>query len=133
MRPLLLSAAFLAVSASSPAQDTLTLYQPVFGNDAYLVDGNGNVAHTWSGSNSPGMSVYLMPDGDLMRSVGATSGPIGSGGGLERVAYDGTVEWQYALGGNSAVMASALSMACCNDSGVVAKVTGFITVWLPTS
>jgi len=87
--------ALLSLASLSPAQDTLTLYQPTTGTDAYLVDGTGAIVHTWPGTSTPGLSVYLLPDGDLMRTLDVDVGPVGGGGGLERVAYDGTVEWSF--------------------------------------
>lgn len=65
--------------------------------DTLLIDTNNNVVHTWPGVNNPGNGAYLDADGNLIRTeqiVGAP--PIGGrGGGLTKVAYDGTMLWDW--------------------------------------
>lgn len=95
MRAILILVAAILSSASVAAQEGLTLYQPFTGTTTFLVDGAGSVVHTWPGTARPALSVYLLPDGDLMRTRALVSGGAGSGGGLERVSYDGTIEWQF--------------------------------------
>jgi len=79
-----------------------TLYAPnQFGN-TYLIDLNGNVVHTWPSKYRPGESVYLLDDGALLRTCNDRSvisfGSAGTGGRLERIAWDGTVQWSYTPG-----------------------------------
>lgn len=89
----------LAAGLGLPAfgQDGLTLFQPFDSSTTYLVDGAGMVANSWAGPATPALSVYLLPDGDLLRTLRLTTGGGGTGGGIERVGYGGTVEWQLTL------------------------------------
>lgn len=91
-----------AVAASllvqpSVAQDGLTLFQPFGSTTTFLVDDAGAVANSWAGTATPAISVYLLPDGDLLRTRNPLSAGGGAGAGFERVSYDGVVEWQYTL------------------------------------
>ena len=101
MRPLLASFLFLfclslaRANAQGGAYEGLTLYQPNSSSTAYLINMDGSVYHSWAGPTGPGLSVYLMPDGDLMRTLRTGSGPGGTGGAVERVSWDGTVEWHF--------------------------------------
>ncbi len=68
--------------------------------DTFLTDLEGNVVHTWQSSFAPGLMPYLLDDGAIMRPAvdGSIPGPVGAGigGRVERIAWDGTVEWSYA-------------------------------------
>ena len=75
-----------------------TLFHPMPGETTYLIDALGRVVHEWAGTARPGLSVALLPDGRLVRSrnLGRTSIQAGgASGGIEIVAWDGTVEWQW--------------------------------------
>lgn len=96
---LLISLVHIAPSGGggTPA-DGLTLYQPNSSNIAYLINMDGSEAHRWVGTANPGNAVYL--DGtDLIRTVRTAGGgvPGGSGGKVERVAWDGTIEWSFTV------------------------------------
>ncbi|MEM7204635.1 MAG: aryl-sulfate sulfotransferase [Planctomycetota bacterium] len=77
------------------------LYSPFgFGRgDTFLVDNTGTRLHTWPPAPTNRVSgTYLEPDGTLLRSsarVGSPSFGTGRGGVVERVAFDGTVQWQF--------------------------------------
>ena len=90
-------AAALATSVPALAQDGLTLFQPFSGTTTYLVDGAGMVVNSWPGTATPGLSVYMLPDGDMLRTRDLTGGGGGSGGGLQRLSYDGQVEWTFSF------------------------------------
>ncbi|MCH2106021.1 MAG: aryl-sulfate sulfotransferase [Planctomycetes bacterium] len=81
--------------AKSQAYDGLTLFQPNNSSTAYLINMDGSVHHSWVGPASPGLSVYLLPDGDLLRTLRVGTGPGGTGGAVERVSWDGVLEWQF--------------------------------------
>jgi Arylsulfotransferase (ASST) len=73
------------------------LYAPLEETTTYLVDTNGTTVHTWASPFNPGISVYMMDDGTLLRSRKVTGGPAigGVGGGVQRIALDGTVVWDF--------------------------------------
>ena len=101
MRTSLIAAIWIAAlvsaseSAHGQAYDGLTLYQPNSSNTAYLINMDGTIHHTWVGPAGPGLSVYLLPDGDLLRTLRTGNGPGGAGGAVERVSWDGVVEWHF--------------------------------------
>ena len=80
-----------------------TLFAPIPSNTTYLIDHEGRMIHSWAspGGHQPALSAYLLPDGDLLRTantedtaVGNFSGG-GTGGKLERISWDGTLEWSW--------------------------------------
>jgi hypothetical protein len=65
----------------------------------YLIDNEGRFVNSWPGSDNPALSVYLMEDGDLVRTA-AVSLPTpfsggGRGGRVERYDWDGSLVWSY--------------------------------------
>lgn len=77
-----------------------TLYSNSNSTNAYLLDTNGSVYHTWtfSSASRTGYSTYMIPGGTLVRSV-AHSGNSFSGGGMtgqvQKVDWNGNVIWDY--------------------------------------
>lgn len=63
-----------------------------------LINLSNTAVKTWSLSGSTGYSAYLLPGGDLLRSVTNTGNSL-SGGGMtgriQKVSYSGTVLWDY--------------------------------------
>ncbi|MFT5200500.1 MAG: hypothetical protein ACI87O_003181, partial [Planctomycetota bacterium] len=78
-------------------QPGITVFQPIRDTTTYAVDLNGTVIHTWPGTTTPGTSVYMAPNGDLVRTQNIASGPGGGGGGggIERVDWNGQVLWNF--------------------------------------
>ncbi len=77
-----------------------TLYFPQNGTKAYLVDLSGNVFHSWTFPSTArtAYSTYMLPGGDLMRTVSKSGnyfngGPIS--GQVQRVDWNGNVVWNY--------------------------------------
>ncbi len=64
------------------------LFAPMWGTTTYLIDSDGTVNHTWSSSYLPGISVWWMGDGTILRSIKVAGGPIegGAGGGVQPAA-----------------------------------------------
>lgn len=113
MRGLLLSAFFvfstLTLSAQKIAgplviepgmQEGYMLYNPTNYNKAYLVDGCGRVVNTWTSQYAAAHTIYLKPNGTLVRTNLLTNTVIdgggGSGGGVEILDWDSNVLWSYA-------------------------------------
>jgi hypothetical protein len=86
-----------------------TLFAPIPSKTTYLIDQEGRFVHSWTspGNYRPSLSAYLLPDGDLLRTANAANSAVGnfSGGGtsgkLERISWDGTLEWSWEYNGQS--------------------------------
>lgn len=75
-----------------------TLFAPTASRDTYLIDLRGRLIHSWVGSAPPGMSAYLLPDGNLLRAsrAGNTTFTVGGVGGLiEEFDWSGKLVWTY--------------------------------------
>lgn len=88
----------LLLDAQAPAPG-LRMYSPNASNDTYLIDTNNAVVHTWPSSGNPGNGVYVESDGTLIRTLRVTDliAPNigGRGGGVQRIAFDGSLLWDY--------------------------------------
>ena len=103
MKQTILSLAALAglqpmPGAQGPAPG-LRMYSPAGSNDTYLIDTNSTIVHTWPSSGNPGNGLYVETDGTLIRTL-RVADPIapnigGRGGGVQRIAFDGTLLWDY--------------------------------------
>jgi len=78
-----------------------TLFPPKHGTATYLVDNQGQVVHSWTRSrHEPGQSVYLLPDGHLLRTCAMrTRGRIGGGEGgrIEEYDWNDNLVWEFDL------------------------------------
>jgi hypothetical protein len=68
----------------------------------YLIDNCGRQIHTWTSDYSPGLDVYLLPDGTLLRSgayPNAVFDPseVSAGGIIQRYNWAGDLLWQYII------------------------------------
>ena len=77
-----------------------TLFNPNSNSTTYLINNNGEKVHEWENDDNPGQSVYLLPDGNLLRTfhpiaVNSAFPDGGAGGGVALVDWDGTVLWEY--------------------------------------
>ncbi|MEI6089803.1 MAG: aryl-sulfate sulfotransferase [bacterium] len=76
------------------------LFAPMYSTNTYLIDKCGYVVHQWIGKYRPGLSVYLLPNGKLLKTGTDEVSPFKNGGGggiIEIVDWDGNVEWRYSL------------------------------------
>lgn len=75
-----------------------TLFAPVTTKLTYLIDNDGNVVKSWPSQYNPGQAVMLLEDGTLLRTGAPmiqAMGGGGAGGVLEKIAWDGSVQWRY--------------------------------------
>ncbi len=86
-------------SHSAKAFEGYTLLAPLSSKTTYLIDMCGRQVHSWLGTGNPGNAVYLLEDGDLLRteSVGkdAPFNMGGTGGRVLRIGWDGTIKWKF--------------------------------------
>jgi len=86
-----------------------TIFAPMSSATTYLIDAHGRMIHSWTSPSglSPGLSVYMLEDGDLLRTtnIGTAGGGAFSGGGIagkiERLSWDSQVEWEWYYVGDS--------------------------------
>jgi hypothetical protein len=88
----------LFVNNTSKAYDGYLLFAPKQYTSTYLINNEGRVVHKWSASKyPPGQSVYLLENGNLLRSC-MTKGQLSSGGGeggrVEEYDWDDNLVWQ---------------------------------------
>ncbi|MCP4165254.1 MAG: DUF1566 domain-containing protein [Chloroflexi bacterium] len=75
-----------------------TLFAPMAATTTYLIDMDGEVVHTWESSTSSGNSVYLLDNGNLLRTERVRSNVFtagGVGGGVVEYSWDGERVWSF--------------------------------------
>jgi hypothetical protein len=80
-----------------------TLFAPVGGTKTFLTDGHGNTIKTWDGRDRVTGTAYLLPGGNLLRTVSPAKGEVrtpfeGSGvngGIIQEVSPRGQIVWEY--------------------------------------
>jgi hypothetical protein len=77
--------------------DGLILYSPMWTTNAFLMDSEGSVQHSWKTSFYPGVAVWWLGDDTILRTirVGVGPGAGGAGGGVQIIQSDGTITWDY--------------------------------------
>ncbi len=72
------------------------LFAPMYSFTTYLIDYTGAVNHTWESNFFPGEAVYWLGNGTILRTIKTKEfGLGGSGGGIQKVLWDGTIAWDY--------------------------------------
>jgi len=80
-----------------------TLFSPMSSDTTYLIDIHGREVHSWEspGGYRPGLSAYLLDDGDILRTANLGSSAAGSfsaggiAGRVERISWEGELEWYW--------------------------------------
>jgi hypothetical protein len=76
-----------------------TLYTPMISPKTFLINNSGGTVHTWESSYKPALSVYLLENGDILRTAFPGYSPRfwggGIGGRVERFDWNGTRNWYY--------------------------------------
>lgn len=87
----------------STAVNGYTLFAPSVSKITYLIDNCGNEVHRWDQSETnPGASVYLLENGNLLRTgrINSNFTAGGTGGRLEIFNWEGDLIWQYDYSSN---------------------------------
>jgi hypothetical protein len=73
------------------------LYAPMWTTTTYLRHADGSLNHSWASSFFPGVAVWWLGDGTILRTIRVGVGPFagGAGGGVQKVEWDGTVVWDF--------------------------------------
>ncbi len=87
------------VNKSNEQSQMLTgqiLFAPMYGTTTYLIDYTGAVNHTWGSVYFPGEAVSWLGDGTILRTIKTKEfGLGGSGGGIQKMLWDGTITWDF--------------------------------------
>lgn len=81
-----------------------TLYSPLNTRNTYLINMNNTIVHSWAHNRTGGYSAYLLEDGSLLRTAVSTGSSINGGGAtgiIQRVAWNGTLLWEYTYSSNT--------------------------------
>lgn len=85
-------------AVSTGAFQGYTLYSPNNSRQAFLVDMNGTIVHTWQMADRGGYSTYLLDNGHLLRPAEAGNAQLtgaASAGKVQEVDWSGNVVWEY--------------------------------------
>ena len=80
------------------ANNAYTLFAPITSNQTYLINNCGEIINQWNSNFLPGASVYLLENGNLLRTGRITNSEInfgGLGGKIELFDWDGNLLWEY--------------------------------------
>ena len=76
-----------------------TLFSPMISLDTFLIDNNGTVAHKWDHIYKPALSVYLLENGNILRTAFPRLNPRFFGGGIggrvEIIDWNGSLVWWF--------------------------------------
>ncbi len=81
------------------AQPGYTLFGPLLSDTTYLIDNAGQVVHTWTAELAPSGGIYLLDNGNLLRTarepdVERFEGG-GQGGRIQEFTWDGELVWDF--------------------------------------
>jgi len=80
-----------------------TLFSPNASTETYLINNCGQVVHQWSSTFTPAASVYLLENGNLLRTGKIANDDIGFGGvggKIELFDWNNTLLWEYTYSTN---------------------------------
>jgi hypothetical protein len=89
-----------APNVAAPSADVpYVLLAPIRSTTTSLIDLDGQVVHQWQARNTPALSVYLLPNGHLLRTnalgAGSFPGTGGNGGLVTEYDWDGNLVWSF--------------------------------------
>jgi hypothetical protein len=95
---LILLQSFLVETSAQSAFSGYTLYNPLGSYTAYLIDMDGNIAHSWACNCSVSDNVYLLEDGTLLRCGRYNNiylNGAAAGGRIQKIDWNGNLIWDY--------------------------------------
>jgi hypothetical protein len=82
-----------------------TLFSPMRDTKTYLINISGEVVHIWQSNSIPRCSVYLLENGNLLRTFFPGPNPRfiagGVGGGVEILDWNGSLVWEFEYSSNN--------------------------------
>ena len=88
----------LTVYHPDKADHGYTLFAPMTGTSAYLIDMQGRIVQHWALPYRPGAYGYLLDNGHLLVAGRTSKGPVpfgGAGGTLLELDWEGKVVWEH--------------------------------------
>ena len=95
------------INANDEVAEGYTLFAPNTARTTYLIDNCGNVVNSWLSETNPGLSAYLLPNGNLIRTRKEQNGVFfagGTGGGIEIFDWDGNILWEFVLANDQNIL-----------------------------
>src|ERR1017187_5612394 len=82
-----------------PNSEGYVLFSPIHSFNTYLINKRGKKVHEWNNNYCPGLSVYLLPDGCLLRTKVTYNKYFypARGGAIEKMDWKGNLLWSYVL------------------------------------
>ncbi len=84
----------LKTYSSSPLGGSI-VYAPLASRNTYMINEAGQITQSWTSNYLPGLSVYKLPDNSIYRPILVPGGIGGQGGGVQKIAADGTLLWEF--------------------------------------
>ncbi len=75
--------------------DGYVLFGPKNYTSTYLIDNDGLLINEWKSELKPGMTAYLLENGNLLRSARVESNTSDRRGGFQLLDWEGNVLWEY--------------------------------------
>ena len=76
-----------------------TLFSPEYSRKTFLIDKQGILVHSWESAYIQGLGVFLLENGDILRTTLPFDNPVfiggGMTGGVERYDWNGTLLWEF--------------------------------------
>ena len=100
MKLMLITLILLLINISVPvnhADPSITgqiLYSSMLSLNTYLINNDGTIANTWHSNYLPGLSVYMLSNGNILRPIRLNLEQGGSGG-VEEYTPTGELVWSY--------------------------------------
>jgi len=96
----------LGLTKSKPGsfENGYILFAPLECKTTYLIDRCGRKVNSWKSDYNPGLSAYLLPNGDLLRTgtlIDTFFRKGANGGIIEKLDWKGNVLWSYKLSNDS--------------------------------
>src|SRR3954464_3879552 len=90
----------LAASSGAGSAIPVILFSPFASTSVFLMSLDGQKLHEWTTPYAPGYSVYLLPNGRLLRANSLPERPLSAlqgsnGGSVELLDWNSTVLWRY--------------------------------------
>ncbi len=93
----------LLSSEEQLSSEALYFFSPIRSTETHLMNAEGVAVYTWGSDYTPGNSVYLLENGNLLQPGTVKTGVFdagGSGGVVQEIAPDNTVVWEFRYANN---------------------------------